>query len=103
MKRLVARPHTAPALRRCAIATAAAVAGTLLTTSYASAQSCQALWVERNSYYKEAGYCFKTNRAIAYFGNQGCMYDNEGSVPLSRAARVRINEIVRLERMMGCN
>jgi hypothetical protein len=26
------------------------------------------LWVERNSYYKEAGYCFKTTRAISYFG-----------------------------------
>ncbi|HLH88570.1 MAG TPA: YARHG domain-containing protein [Xanthobacteraceae bacterium] len=64
-------------------------------TSYASAQSCQQLWVERNSFYKDAGYCFKTDRAIAYFGNQ--------AVPLSRDARYRIDEIVRLERRMGCN
>ena len=100
--------HVAPqastsALRRWVIGTAAAIAGTLALTSYANAQSCQQLWVERNSYYKDAGYCFKTDRAIAYFGNRGCSYDNEGSVPLSRDARSRINEIVRLERRMGCN
>jgi hypothetical protein len=72
-------------------------------TSPANAQSCQALWVERNSIYKEAGYCFKTARAIDYFGNAGCMYNSEGSVPLSRGARARIGEISRLEARLGCN
>jgi hypothetical protein len=70
--------------------------------SPSSAQSCQALWVERNSYYKAAGYCFKTARAIAYFGNAGCRYDNEAAVPLSRGARARIAQIVRMEQRMGC-
>ena len=69
----------------------------------ASAQSCQELWVERNSYYKEAGYCFKTSRAISYFGNGGCTYDVEASVPLPRDIRARIAEITRLERRNGCN
>jgi hypothetical protein len=73
------------------------------TATVAQAQSCQALWVERNSYYKAAGYCFKTARAIRYFGNAGCRYNNEGSVPLSRAARNRIAQIVRLERRLGCS
>ena len=95
---------TTPTLRRWAIGTAVAMAGTLLMASHASAQqSCESLWVERNTYYKDAGYCFKTQRAIAYFGNQGCMYNNEAAVPLSAYTRARINEIVRLERMMGCN
>ena len=71
--------------------------------SSANAQSCQALWVERNQYYKDAGYCFKTARAIRYFGNGGCTYDYEGDVPLSRADRARIAEIKRLERRLGCN
>jgi YARHG domain len=71
--------------------------------SAASAQSCQELWVERNSYYKEAGYCFKTSRAISYFGNGGCIYDVEASVPLPRDIRARIAEITRIERRMGCN
>jgi hypothetical protein len=80
------------------IVTAAALAA----PSSAGAQTCQSLWVERNSYYKEAGYCFKTARAIAYFGNAGCRYDDEASVPLARAVRARIAEIIRLERRFGC-
>ena len=71
--------------------------------SAASAQSCQDLWVERNSYYKQAGYCFKTSRAISYFGNGGCIYDIEASVPLPRDIRARIAEITRMERRNGCN
>ena len=70
--------------------------------SLAYAQSCQALWYERNSYYKEAGYCFKTTPAIRAFGNAGCMYDNERHLPLSAAVRARINQIVRAERVLGC-
>ena len=71
--------------------------------SAASAQSCQDLWVERNSYYKQAGYCFKTSRAISYFGNGGCIYDIEASVPLPRDIRARIAEITRMERRNGCS
>lgn len=71
--------------------------------SAARAQSCQDLWVERNSYYKQAGYCFKTPRAISYFGNGGCIYDIEASVPLPRNIRARIAEITRIERRSGCN
>lgn len=73
------------------------------TASVVQAQTCQSLWVERNTYYKNAGYCFKTERAIRYFGNRGCRYRNEGDVPLSRAARNRIAQIVRLERRLGCS
>jgi hypothetical protein len=68
-----------------------------------SALSCQELWVERNSYYKDAGYCFKTQRAISYFGNGGCQYDNEASLRLPRRIQGRIAEIVSLERRNGCN
>lgn len=70
--------------------------------SAAGAQSCQELWVERNSYYKEAGYCFKTSRAISYFGNGGCIYDFEAHVPLPREIRARIAEITWIERRYGC-
>lgn len=71
--------------------------------SSANAQSCQDLWVERNSYYKDAGYCFKTDRAISFFGNQGCIYYDEGSVPLPRGIRARIAQITAMERRNGCN
>jgi YARHG domain-containing protein len=68
----------------------------------ANAQTCQQLWVERNQYYKNHGYCFKTQRAISYFGNGGCTINDEGAVPLSGAERGRINQIVQQERAMGC-
>jgi hypothetical protein len=86
------------------VAAAVVLAGaTGLSVSSASAQSCQQLWVERNSYYKDAGYCFKTRRAIAFFGNAGCSYDDEASVPLPRGIRERIAEITATERSRGCN
>jgi hypothetical protein len=72
------------------------------TGSTARAQGCDDLWAERNSYYKAAGYCFKTRRAIQYFGNAGCQYDNERDLPLSANVRARISQIVRTERAYGC-
>src|SRR4051812_42757061 len=71
--------------------------------SLSHAQSCQSLWVERNTYYKDGGYCFKTSRGINYFGNAGCRYDSENAVPLSRSARERIAAISRQEQRLGCN
>ena len=85
------------------IGAAALAAGALASASAAQAQSCQSLWVERNSYFKEAGYCFKTQRAIGYFGNSGCQYDREGDVPLSRGDRARVNDIQAQERRYGCS
>jgi hypothetical protein len=64
---------------------------------------CAQLWVERNSIYKAYGYCFKTARAIRYFGNAGCVYDREGDIPLSRADRARIQAIRSQERRLGCD
>lgn len=90
-------------VRRLVITAALALSGSTLTVSYAGAQSCESLWVERNTIYKEAGYCFKTPRAIAYFGNAGCTYDSEAAVPLTPYQRARIDEIVRIERRWGCN
>ena len=85
-----------------AFALAALVAVPVLTTSAVQAQSCGELWYARNSIYKQAGYCFKTARAIRAFGNAGCMYDSEYSLPLSSQQRWRIDQIVSAERSMGC-
>jgi hypothetical protein len=76
---------------------------TATTVSLSYAQTCQSLWVERNSYYKAAGYCFHTPRAIRHFGNAGCRFDEESAVPLSRATRKRIAQIVRAEQRLGCS
>ena len=72
------------------------------TSAQSYAATCQQLWVERNSIYKSAGYCFKTPRAIARFGNAGCLHDSEGDVPLSAAQRRHIGSIVAEERAQGC-
>ena len=68
----------------------------------AAAASCGELWYTRNAIYKSAGYCFKTARAIAAFGNAGCIYDAMGAVPLSRQQQATIGTIVQQERYQGC-
>jgi hypothetical protein len=75
----------------------------VLSTGPAAAQSCDQLGYERNSIYKQEGYCFKTPRAIATFGNAGCRYDIEAQVPLSPGERERIAAIADMERAYGCN
>ena len=74
-----------------------------LGTPPAQAQTCQSLWTERNQIYKDSGYCFKTQRAIDFFGNDGCSVNNENALRLSRSDRQRIDEIVRLERAKRCS
>ena len=74
-----------------------------LAASPAYAQTCQESWVERNQYYKNHGYCFKTQRAIEYFGNGGCYINDESAITLTPAERARIAQIGQLERAIGCN
>lgn len=95
---------TTKRLTAAAVATATIAAATLmLATEGAVAQGlCEQLWVERNSIYKARGYCFKTQRAIAYFGNAGCVYDVEAMVPLMPGERARVNQIQAMERRNGC-
>jgi len=89
--------------------TRVALAAALVASTAASAVaqdyrgwSCRDLWVERNQIFKDAGYCFNTQRAVRYFGNAGCMYDRQADVPLSASQRRIIAEIVRVERFTGC-
>ncbi|HJE23470.1 MAG TPA: YARHG domain-containing protein [Methylorubrum populi] len=63
---------------------------------------CDELWGERNAIYKDAGYCFRTERAIRAFGNAGCKYDDLADVPLSARQRADIADIQRQERANGC-
>lgn len=77
-----------------------------LTGTGAAAQSraetCAGLWTARNEIYKAQGYCFRTQRAVAAFGNAGCQYDAIEDVPLSANDRRTINDIVRQERDLRC-
>ncbi len=80
-----------------------ALAAALLGAAPARAQyPCDALWAERNAVYKEAGYCFRTTRAIRAFGNAGCRFDDLADVPLSARDRAKVADIQRQERASGC-
>ena len=74
-----------------------------MSSGPALAQTCQELWVERNTYYNAAGYCFKTARAIRYFGKSGCTVNVDSDVQLSRAVAARIDQIRNRERALGCS
>lgn len=60
--------------------------------------TCQDLWVVRNTYFADAGLCFQTERARAYFGTD-C---RARQVTLPAAEARRVDEIRALERARGC-
>ena len=87
-----------------------ALAGALFAGTLSSAaayddlnsMSCGDLWYRRNEIFARNGYCFKTDRAIRVFGNQGCRFYVEGDVPMSRAEREEVEIIQAIERRRGC-
>lgn len=83
---------------------AAALVLPLLLSSYGAARAdeCSEMWFRRNRIYKDAGYCFKTARAIEAFGNAGCQYDEIRDVPLSQRDRIAVGRFAREESALGC-
>jgi hypothetical protein len=63
---------------------------------------CTQLWVVRNVIYYEHGYCFKTKRAINYFGNDDCEYDDAEDIEFSSIEQHNIDVIVEVEDDKGC-
>lgn len=66
------------------------------------AYSCQELWQMRNQIFKSNGYCFRTSRSIAHYGNAGCRFDHEAEVPLTAMDRVILRDIRKSEVRLGC-
>jgi hypothetical protein len=64
--------------------------------------SCQSLWEVRNWIYKERGYCFKTPKTIAAFGNAGCLYDDVTQVPLNEFEKYNVKAVKKVEAKKGC-
>jgi hypothetical protein len=68
-------------------------------------ETCELMWKDRNSYYKLRGFCFRTPRAIAAFGNDGCTEQDAAKVyseKLSSIERQRVNTIRTWEWIYGC-
>ena len=63
---------------------------------------CGALWELRNVIYHERGYCFKTKRAINYFGNDECEYDDAEDIEFSDVEWNNITVISDVEDYKGC-
>ena len=61
--------------------------------------SCQGLWYARNEIFARKGHCFKSPKAQAEFG-KGC-FPPYGK--LSRAERIEVRRIRRLEASRGCS
>jgi hypothetical protein len=79
-----------------------ALTGGLGLSQPARAETCDDLWYARNEIYKAQGYCFRTRRGIAAFGNAGCQYDAVEDVPLSANQRRTVAAIAREERARRC-
>jgi YARHG domain len=65
--------------------------------------SCSRLWVERNSLYKARNYCFRTKRAIEYFGNEANCIRNERDLKFTPEQQKRLTQVVTAERNLFCN
>ena len=63
--------------------------------------SCDDLWIVRNHHLLRGGYCFKTDAALDYFGDDQCEYDAE-DLRFSTIEQRNINTIVAVEKQKGC-
>lgn len=100
---------TAAALTVCGASTAHAgchlidcVENVVITEKQVASKSCEDLWILRNSIYKDAGYCFKSPKAIKWFGNSGCSYDDEAAVPLNDYQRANAKLLRAVSEKKGC-
>jgi len=64
--------------------------------------TCDFLYTMRNAIYAQHGYCFRTQRGIATFGNQGCVSGNVNALGLNRIEQTNAATILKAERMLGC-
>ena len=64
--------------------------------------TCDILWQIRNGIFKERGLCFRTPRAIAAFGNEGCLYHDPAYLVLNAVERTNIATLRRVEQIKGC-
>src|SRR5580692_1842223 len=67
-----------------------------------SGPNCEFLYTMRNEIYYEHHYCFHTPRAIAAFGNAGCVSGNPNVLGLNRAELSNAATILQGEHMKGC-
>ena len=64
--------------------------------------SCDSLWTVRNTIFHENGFCFRTDRALAVFSNDGCSSHVSGDLPLNHFEQSNVTRVIKVERQKGC-
>ncbi len=64
--------------------------------------NCDFLYTMRNEIYRAHGYCFKTEKAITTFGNDGCTIENADNLHLNPIERRNAAVIGKAETIKGC-
>jgi hypothetical protein len=67
-----------------------------------SGPNCEFLYTMRNAIFAEHHFCFKSPRAIATFGDQGCVTGNPNALGLNRIERANAATIHKAEQTLGC-
>jgi len=86
---------TMTGVRSCSLilAMVAGIAG--VPPARAEGDECISLYVKRNQIYADAHYCFKTEKALQYFSNNGCI---PGEPRLTSSQQRQIAEIQKQEK-----
>ncbi len=71
----------------------------LLSVSSGRANECVSLWIERNTIFDRAGYCFNSALGRGYFDNRDC---NTSNPTLTRSSQDRVASIQAREARLGC-
>jgi hypothetical protein len=64
--------------------------------------NCGELWFLRNAILDDHNYCFKTDKGISAFGNDGCAFDDIADLELNGFEQFNIKAISRMEESKGC-
>ena len=78
------------------------VENVFITPQEIQSKSCEDLWILRNSIWDDAGYCFKSPRAMKHFPNETCRYADASAVPLNDYQRANAKTIQAAEAAHHC-
>ena len=66
-------------------------------------ETCESLWLRRNTIWKRNGYCFASTRAKQALGNTGCSRDQTAArAAMSSADSAEVDALLAREQGMGC-
>lgn len=64
--------------------------------------NCGELWFVRNAILDDHGYCFKKEKGISAFGNDGCAFHDIADLELNRFEEFNLKAISKMEETKGC-